>query len=147
MTLIKSISGIRGTIGGTRDENLTPEDVVKFTSAFISFIQNRSGKDKVKVVLGRDARISGEMVSQLVCGTLMGMGADIIDLGLSTTPTVEVAVPMENADAGIILTASHNPAEWNALKLLNEKGEFISAADGAEVLANAASGKVTYAEV
>ncbi len=147
MTLIKSISGIRGTIGGRRDDNLTPEDVVKFTAAFVSFIQKRSRKKRIKVVIGRDARISGEMVSQLVCGTLMGMGADIVDLGLSTTPTVEVAVPLENADAGIILTASHNPAQWNALKLLNEKGEFISAADGAEVLANAEAGNAEYAEV
>lgn len=147
LTLIKSISGIRGTIGGKRDENLTPEDIVKFTSAFVTFIQNRSGKTKLKVVVGRDARISGEMVNQLVCGTLMGMGADIIDLGLSTTPTVEVAVTMENADAGIILTASHNPAQWNALKLLNEKGEFISADDGAEVLANGEAGNSNYAEV
>ena len=147
MTLIKSISGIRGTIGGKRDKNLTPEDIVKFTSAFVTFIQNRSGKTKLKVVVGRDARISGEMVNQLVCGTLMGMGADIIDLGLSTTPTAEVAVTMENADAGIILTASHNPAQWNALKLLNEKGEFISANDGAEVLANGEAGNSNYAEV
>ena len=147
MTLIKSISGIRGTIGGKRDENLTPEDIVKFTSAFVTFIQNRSGKTKLKVVVGRDARISGKMVNQLVCGTLMGMGADIIDLGLSTTPTVEMAVTMERADAGIILTASHNPAQWNALKLLNEKGEFISADDGAEVLANGEAGNANYAEI
>jgi len=147
LTLIKSISGIRGTIGGKRDENLTPEDIVKFTSAFVTFIQNRSGKTKLKVVVGRDARISGKMVNQLVCGTLMGMGADIIDLGLSTTPTVEMAVTMESADAGIILTASHNPAQWNALKLLNEKGEFISADDGAEVLANGEAGNANYAEI
>ncbi|MFK7757331.1 MAG: phosphoglucosamine mutase [Flavobacteriales bacterium] len=147
MTLIKSISGIRGTIGGKRDENLTPEDIVKFTAAFVAFIQKRSGKEKIKVVVGRDARISGEMVNHLVCGTLMGMGADILDLGLSTTPTVEVAVPMEKANAGIILTASHNPAQWNALKLLNEKGEFISGLDGEEVLAIAASGEINYAEV
>jgi len=147
VTLIKSISGIRGTIGGLKGDNLTPEDVVKFTAAFTTFIQKRSQKKKIKVVIGRDARISGHMVNQLVCGTLLGMGADIIDLGLSTTPTVEVAVPIENADAGIILTASHNPAQWNALKLLNEKGEFISAADGAEVLANADAGNSEYAEV
>lgn len=147
MTLIKSISGIRGTIGGLRDNNLTPEDIVKFSSAFVTFIKNRSGKSKIKVVIGRDARISGEMVNQLVCGTLMGMGADIIDLGLSTTPTVEMAVPMEKADAGIILTASHNPAQWNALKLLNEKGEFISAADGEEVLSNGEMGNAEYADV
>ncbi len=147
MTLIKSISGIRGTIGGKRDENLTPEDIVKFTAAFVAFIKKRSGKKQIKVVIGRDARISGEMVNHLVCGTLMGMGADILDLGLSTTPTVEMAVPLEQADAGIILTASHNPAQWNALKLLNEKGEFISGTDGEEVLEMAASGNINYAEV
>jgi len=147
VTLIKSISGIRGTIGGKRDENLTPEDIVKFTAAFVAFIKKRSGKKQIKVVIGRDARISGEMVNHLVCGTLMGMGADILDLGLSTTPTVEMAVPLEQADAGIILTASHNPAQWNALKLLNEKGEFISGTDGEEVLEIAASGNINYAEV
>lgn len=131
MTLIKSISGIRGTIGGSPGNSLTPVDVVKFTSAFGTWVKKRKGK---KVVIGRDARLSGEMVSTLVANTLKGLGLDVIDVGLSTTPTVELAVMIEKAGGGIILTASHNPAQWNALKLLNEKGEFISAADGAEVL-------------
>ncbi|HEX8060737.1 MAG TPA: phosphoglucosamine mutase, partial [Cyclobacteriaceae bacterium] len=131
MTLIKSISGIRGTIGGAPGNSLTPVDVVKFASAFGSWVKKRKGK---KVVIGRDARLSGEMVSTLVANTLKGLGLDVIDVGLSTTPTVELAVMIEKAGGGIILTASHNPAQWNALKLLNEKGEFISAADGAEVL-------------
>lgn len=147
MTLIKSISGIRGTIGGPSGEGLTPLDIVRFTSAYASFIQDRSRKQRIKVVLGRDARISGEMVEHLVIGTLTGMGCDVVNLGLSTTPTVEVAVPMEEADGGIILTASHNPAEWNALKLLNEKGEFISAEEGAEVLRRGETGEVRFAEV
>lgn len=132
MTLIKSISGIRGTIGGKAGNGLTPSDVVKFTTAFGTWLKNRN--DSKTIVIGRDARISGEMVNQLVVGTLIGLGFDVIDLGLSTTPTVEVAVPDENASGGIILTASHNPKQWNALKLLNEKGEFISAEDGAAVL-------------
>lgn len=144
MTLIKSISGIRGTIGGKEGDNLTPIDVVKFAAAFCTFIQRKSGKKKIKVVIGRDARLSGPMISQLVSQTLVGMGADIVDLGLSTTPTVEIAVPEEKADAGIILTASHNPGQWNALKLLNEKGEFISGADGAEMLAIAESGDIEF---
>ncbi|MEI9919688.1 MAG: phosphoglucosamine mutase [Bacteroidota bacterium] len=131
MTLIKSISGIRGTIGGTPGNSLTPVDVVRFASAFGTWVKKRRGK---KVVIGRDARISGEMVSTLVANTLKGLGLDVIDVGLSTTPTVELAVMIEKAGGGIILTASHNPAQWNALKLVNEKGEFISAADGAEVL-------------
>ncbi len=131
MTLIKSISGIRGTIGGAPGTSLTPVDVVKFSAAYGTWIKKRKGK---KVIIGRDARISGEMVSTLVASTLKGLGLDVIDIGLSTTPTVELAVTMEKAGGGIILTASHNPAQWNALKLLNEKGEFISAADGAEVL-------------
>ena len=130
MTLIKSISGIRGTIGG--QAGLTPADVVKFTTAFGTWLKNRS--DNKTIVIGRDARISGEMVNHLVVGTLMGLGFNVIDLGLSTTPTVEIAVPDENAAGGIILTASHNPKQWNALKLLNEKGEFISGTDGEEVL-------------
>ena len=134
MALIKSISGIRGTIGGVADQNLTPVDVVKFTSGFATFIKQKQNKDKLTFVIGRDARISGEMVNHLVVGTLLGMGIDVIDTGLSTTPTVEMAVTMSNADGGIILTASHNPKQWNALKLLNEKGEFISAKDGEEVL-------------
>ena len=147
MTLIKSISGIRGTIGGKAGSGLTPIDVVKFTSAFTTFIQRRSNKKRVTVVIGRDARISGEMIQNLVVGTLQGMGADVIDLDLSTTPTVEVAVPAENADAGIILTASHNPKQWNALKLLNEKGEFISGKDGADLLQIAEKNAFNYAEV
>lgn len=134
MTLIKSISGIRGTIGGKPGEGLTPIDVVKFTSAFAAFIKKTSTKNKMKFVVGRDARISGEMVNNLVCGSLIGMGVDVLDIGLSTTPTVEIAVTESNADGGIIITASHNPKQWNALKLLNGKGEFINAAEGAEVL-------------
>lgn len=147
MTLIKSISGIRGTIGGMPDEGLTPLDIVKFTSAFGAWIKKRANKKDVSIVIGRDARISGEMVQHLVIGTLQGLGINVIDLGLSTTPTVEVAVAMENASGGIILTASHNPKQWNALKLLNEKGEFISAADGEEVLRMAAANDFEYANV
>lgn len=133
MTLIKSISGIRGTIGGRAGEGLTPIDIVKFTAAYGKIIVQQSGIKKI--VVGRDARVSGEMVSNLVIGTLQSIGVDVIDLGLSTTPTVEIAVPMEQAAGGIILTASHNPGQWNALKLLNAKGEFISDAEGKEVLA------------
>ena len=147
MALIKSISGIRGTIGGKPGDGLSPIDVVKFAAAFGTFIQKRSGKKRPIIVLGRDARISGEMVNSLVVATLNGLGVDVLDLGLSTTPTVEVAVPMEKADAGIILTASHNPKEWNALKLLNEKGEFIDAEEGAEVLRLAESDELVFAEV
>lgn len=132
MALLKSISGIRGTIGGKTGENLTPPDVVKFAAAFGTWL--KKNKDSVKVVIGRDARMSGEMVNALVCSTLQGLGIDVVDLGLSTTPTVEIAVPREKATGGIILTASHNPAQWNALKLLNDKGEFISGSDGEEVL-------------
>ncbi len=132
MALIKSISGIRGTIGGKTGDNLTPLDVVKFTAAFGTLL--KKNRNKTKIVIGRDARMSGEMVSSLVCSTLQGLGIDVVDLGLSTTPTVEIAVPLEKAAGGIILTASHNPAQWNALKLLNEKGEFISGEDGEEVL-------------
>lgn len=145
MTLIKSISGIRGTIGGAAGDGLTPLDIVKFTSAFGSWAVKRSGKKKI--IVGRDARISGTMVNNLVVGTLQGLGIDVVDLGLSTTPTVEVAVPWEEAAGGIILTASHNPKQWNALKLLNEKGEFISDADGKEVLDIAEKGDVKYADV
>lgn len=147
MTLIKSISGIRGTIGGKADEGLTPIDTVKFTSAFAGWLQKRHQQKNIKVVVGRDARISGDMVRNLVVGSLQGMGVDVIDVGLSTTPTVEVAVPVEGAHGGIILTASHNPKQWNALKLLNEKGEFISAEDGAEVLAAGEKGDIEFAEV
>jgi phosphomannomutase len=136
MTLIKSISGIRGTIGGKVGDNLTPVDAVKFASAYGTFLKNntKNTNRKLKVVVGRDARISGPMIHNLVINTLVGLGIDIIDLGLSTTPTVEVAVPLEKADGGIILTASHNPKQWNALKLLNEKGEFLSGDDGIKIL-------------
>ena len=145
MALIKSISGIRGTIGGTPGENLTPLDVVKFTAAYGSII---SGKNKkAKIVIGRDGRISGAMVRDLVVSTLTGLGIDVVDLGLSTTPTVEVAVKMEKADGGIILTASHNPKEWNALKLLNSDGEFISAETGAKVLELAAKEDFNFINV
>lgn len=146
MTLIKSISGIRGTIGGKPNEGLSPIDIVRFTSAYGTWLQKNNSK-KLTVVIGRDARISGEMVSNIVVGTLQGLGIDVIDLGLSTTPTVEIAVPMENADGGIILTASHNPKQWNALKLLNHKGEFISGEDGTELLAIAEANAFDYAEV
>ncbi len=147
MTLIKSISGIRGTIGGKSGEGLSPLDTVKFVSSYGKWVKQRANKDKVKVVVGRDARISGEMVSQIVVGTLMGMGIDVVNIGLATTPTTEIAVPVENADGGIILTASHNPKQWNALKLLNEKGEFLSASDGAEILEFAAKEDFSYAQV
>ncbi|MFD0700342.1 phosphoglucosamine mutase [Myroides pelagicus] len=134
MTLIKSISGIRGTIGGKVGDNLTPIDAVKFASAYGTFLKNNSNKEKLTVVIGRDARISGPMIHNLVANTLIGLGIDVIDLGLSTTPTVEVAVPLEKADGGIILTASHNPKQWNALKLLNAKGEFLNADEGALII-------------
>ncbi len=147
MTLIKSISGIRGTIGGPAGDTLNPLDIVKFTSAYATFIR-RSGKcDSGKIVVGRDARISGDMVRQVVCGTLMGMGYDVIDIGLATTPTTELAVRMTGAEGGIIITASHNPRHWNALKLLNHEGEFLTAADGGEVLAIADSEDFAYADV
>ena len=129
-------------------DNLTPLDAIKFASAYGTFIKKRyTDKDRITVVLGRDARISGKMISSLVANTLVGLGIDVIDLGLSTTPTVEVAVPLEKAAGGIILTASHNPKQWNALKLLNEKGEFLNGEDGAQILAIAESGAYTYAEV
>jgi phosphomannomutase len=147
MTLIKSISGIRGTIGGTINEGLTPIDTVKFASAYGSWLKLQHPNQRLKVVIGRDARPSGQMVSDLVCATLIGLGIDIVNLNLSTTPTVEVAVPMENAHGGIILTASHNPKQWNALKLLNQKGEFISAKEGADLLEIAESGNFQFAEV
>lgn len=145
MTLIKSISGIRGTIGGAVDQGLTPVDAVKFAAAFGTWVIQKSGKKKI--VIGRDARPSGSMISNLVSNTLIGLGIDVLDLGLSTTPTVEMAVPAEDAGGGIILTASHNPVQWNALKLLNEKGEFISEDDGKEVLAIAADDSYEFAEV
>ncbi|MEE0266941.1 MAG: phosphoglucosamine mutase [Bacteroidales bacterium] len=147
MALIKSISGFRGTIGGQVGEGLSPIDTVKFTAAFAAFIKELYGKDKITIVLGRDARVSGEMVSHLVVGTLMGMGVDVIDTGLSTTPTVEVAVTDLKADAGIILTASHNPMQWNALKFLNNKGEFISASEGKRVLEIAEEDNYNFAQV
>lgn len=147
MTLIKSISGIRGTIGGNAGENLTPIDAVKFAAAYGTFLKNSLQKDKLTVVIGRDARISGPMIHQLVMQTLIGLGINVIDLGLSTTPTVEVAVPMEKADGGIILTASHNPKQWNALKLLNNKGEFLSGAEGALILEIAESDNFDFADV
>ena len=147
MTLIKSISGIRGTIGGNPGNGLTPVDAVKFAAAYGTWLKSASQKNKTKVIIGRDARISGEMISNLVCHTLSGLGIDVIDLGLSTTPTVEVAVPIENADGGIILTASHNPKQWNALKLLNNKGEFISGDDGKEILDIASEERFIFSEV
>ena len=148
MSLIKSISGIRGTIGGNVNDNLTPVDAVKFAAAYGSWLLKRNAdKEKVRVVIGRDARISGKMISSLVANTLVGMGIHVIDLGLSTTPTVEVAVPMERAEGGIILTASHNPKQWNALKLLNEKGEFLSGDDGREILEIAENDSYIFADV
>lgn len=147
MTLIKSISGIRGTIGGKPSENLTPLDAVKFAAAYGIWLKEYAKKEKLKVVIGRDARLSGEMIQNLVVSTLVGLGIDVIDLDLSTTPTVEIAVPLEAADGGIILTASHNPKQWNALKLLNEKGEFLDAAQGAKILAIAEKEDFTFADV
>lgn len=145
MTLIKSISGIRGTIGGKAGDGLTPPDIIKFTAAYGRWVVQNTGKNKI--VIGRDARISGEMVRNLVVGTLQSIGIDVVDIGLSTTPTVEVAVPDENAGGGIILTASHNPKQWNALKLLNDKGEFITDADGQLVLSMAEEHDLNYADV
>ncbi|WP_282123494.1 phosphoglucosamine mutase [Algibacter mikhailovii] len=147
MTLIKSISGIRGTIGGQVGENLTPIDAVKFAAAYGVWLKQQRQKEKHKVVVGRDARISGKMIQNLVMNTLVGLGIDVVDVGLSTTPTVEVAVPLEHADGGIILTASHNPKQWNALKLLNEKGEFIDAVEGGKILDIAESDAMHFADV
>ncbi|WP_431134789.1 phosphoglucosamine mutase [Psychroserpens mesophilus] len=147
MTLIKSISGIRGTIGGGVGENLTPIDAVKFASAYGTWIKQQRNKDQYRVVVGRDARISGEMIQNLVMNTLVGLGIHVVDLGLSTTPTVEVAVPMEHADGGIILTASHNPKQWNALKLLNAEGEFLDGKEGAKILEIAEGTSMTFADV
>lgn len=151
MTLIKSISGIRGTIGGKPGEGLSPLDVVKFTSAYATFIKSKSQPRNIganpKIVVGRDARISGEMVKSLVIGSLTGMGCDVVDIDLATTPTTEIAVPKENADGGIILTASHNPKQWNALKLLDANGEFLSAEAGAEILKIAEDESFVFAEV
>jgi len=147
MTLIKSISGIRGTIGGEVGSNLTPIDAVKFASAYGTWIKQQRDKKNHRVVVGRDARISGEMIQNLVMNTLVGLGIDVIDVGLSTTPTVEIAVPIEQADGGIILTASHNPKQWNALKLLDAKGEFLNAEEGAKILKIAESDAMVFAEV
>ena len=147
MTLIKSISGIRGTIGGVPNDNLTPLDAVKFAAAYGTWLKSYSNREQVTVVIGRDARLSGEMIQNLVVSTLVGLGIDVLDLGLSTTPTVEIAVPLEKADGGIILTASHNPKQWNALKLLNEKGEFLDAEQGAKILALAADEDFQFVEV
>ncbi len=148
MTLIKSISGIRGTIGGKVNDNLTPIDAARFAAAYGSWLLKRnSNKDNLTVILGRDARISGKMISSIVANTLVGLGIHIKDVGLSTTPTVEIAVPLEKADGGIILTASHNPKQWNALKLLNEKGEFLNGADGEEILQIAESDDYMFAAV
>lgn len=147
MTLIKSISGIRGTIGGKPGDGLSPLDIVKFTSAYATWLKENNSSKELKVLIGRDARISGDMVSRVVAGTLMGMGVDVVDAGLSTTPTIEVGVTELKADGGIILTASHNPKQWNALKLLNSKGEFISEKDGERILALAEQQDFTYSEV
>lgn len=147
MTLIKSISGIRGTIGGRAGEGLNPLDIVKFTSAYATLIRRTSQSGSNKIVVGHDARISGEMVNHVVCGTLMGMGFDVVNIGLASTPTTELAVTMEGACGGIILTASHNPRQWNALKLLNEHGEFLNAAEGNEVLRIAEAEDFDYADI
>ena len=147
MTLIKSISGIRGTIGGRSGDTLNPLDIVKFTSAYATFIRRSGKSNNNKIVVGRDARISGDMVKNVVCGTLLGMGYDVINIGLATTPTTELAVRWAEADGGIIITASHNPRQWNALKLLNKEGEFLTAADGAQVLDIAAKEDFEYADV
>lgn len=147
MTLIKSISGIRGTIGGKIGEGLTPFDIMKFSSAFGIWIKQHSSKTNVKIVVGRDARISGEMVNNIVTGTLISLGIDVINIGLATTPTTEIAVTHSNADGGIILTASHNPKNWNALKLLNNKGEFLTDVDGKEVLSIADNTDFNFAQV
>ena len=147
MTLIKSISGIRGTIGGGATKGLTPLDIVKFTSAYATLIRRTCTVKNNKIVVGRDARISGPMVRNIVVGTLMGMGWDVVDIDLATTPTTELAVTMEKASGGIILTASHNPKQWNALKLLNEKGEFLNKEEGNEVLRIAEAEDFDYAEV
>lgn len=147
MTLIKSISGIRGTIGGKPEDNLTPIDAVKFAAAYGTWLKTNLRKENIRVVVGRDARISGEMIQNLVAYTLVGLGIEVIDTGLSTTPTVEVAVPIEKADGGIILTASHNPKQWNALKLLNNKGEFLSGKDGEEILKIAEKNDFVFSSV
>ena len=147
MSLIKSISGIRGTIGGRSGEGLGGVDIVKFTAAYAEFILRSTNREARKIVVGRDARLSGEMVSHLVCGTLMAMGLDVINIGLATTPTTEIAVTSEGADGGIIITASHNPTQWNALKLLNSRGEFLNDAEGKQVIAIAEAEDFSFADV
>ncbi|MCQ2332640.1 MAG: phosphoglucosamine mutase [Paludibacteraceae bacterium] len=147
MSLVKSISGIRGTIGGPIGDGLSPVDIVKFTTGYAFWLKKYRGRDKCKVVVGRDARLSGPMVSRIVIGTLMGCGCDVVNIGLATTPTTELAVTMENADGGIIITASHNPKHWNALKLLNERGEFLSKKEGEEMLDMSEKNDVIYTEV
>ncbi len=147
MTLIKSISGIRGTIGGKRGDSLSPVDIVKYTAAYATFIASTTTRDAHTIVVGRDARISGDMVNDIVIGTLVGMGFDVIDIGMASTPTTELAVVGENACGGLILTASHNPRQWNALKLLNENGEFLTAEEGMKVLEIAAEGDYTFADI
>ncbi len=147
MTLIKSISGIRGTIGGSIGDNLTPIDIVKFTAAYARFIAENSGKERITIVVGRDARLSGQMVADIIEGTLIGCGVDVIDLGLCTTPGTELAVTAHKADGGIIITASHNPKQWNALKLLNSRGEFLSDVEGKQVLAIAAEESFRFVEI
>ena len=147
MTLIKSISGIRGTIGGRTGDTLNPLDIVKFTTAYATFIRRHTAEGSGKIVVGRDARMSGQMVESIVCGTLVGMGFDVLNIGLATTPTTELAVTMSGADGGIIITASHNPRQWNALKLLNANGEFLTKDDGNEVLDIAEREDFEYAEV
>ena len=147
MTLIKSISGIRGTIGGQPGEGLSPIDLVKYAAAFATWVKDSSDKQKPTVVVGRDARISGPMVSSIVVSTLTGMGCNVVNIGLATTPTTELAVTAEKADGGIILTASHNPKQWNALKLLGNKGEFLNAAEGEKVLSIAEAGNYVFAAV
>ena len=147
MTLIKSISGIRGTVGGTAGEGLSPVDIVKFTAAYAFWLKKYRGRERCRVVVGRDARVSGEMVSRIVIGTLMGCGCDVVNIGMASTPTTEVAVTMEGADGGIILTASHNPRQWNALKLLNERGEFLNKAEGEALLVMAEKGDFVYPDV
>ena len=147
MTLIKSISGIRGTIGGRVGDNLTPVDIVKFASAYAVFIKKSTGEARPKIVVGRDARMSGNMVHNIITGTLMGMGCDVVDVGMATTPTTEIAVVKESASGGIVITASHNPKQWNALKLLNSNGEFLNAAEGNEILQIAEAESFDYAPV
>jgi phosphomannomutase len=147
MTLIKSISGIRGTIGGKPGEGLSPFDIVKFTSAYAAWVKENNGDNKLKIVVGRDARLSGNMVNSLVTATLVGMGCDVVNIGLATTPTTEIAVKLEKAHGGLILTASHNPKQWNALKLLNSSGEFLNAAEGERILELAEKGDMVFAGI